>query len=142
MAKIKLELNSEDFDYVVDQLGIEIDVTEKKVLEIITKHFDLEKVLIDHFQRTFLCAVPVSSYVRDEGKTKLILSPDIKKKIGEYLEPYITRAVGNYIRTQNHTCEELIDASVKQHIASGIESGIQQYAELTSKKIAKAINQN
>ena len=133
------ELNSENFDYLVDQLGIEVDVTEKKVLEIITKHFDLEKILIDHFQRIFLCAVPVSSYVRDEGKTQLVLSPEIREKIGEYMEPYIKTAVGNYIRTQDYTCQRLINESVKQHIASGIEGGIKHYAKLTSEKIGKAL---
>ncbi len=134
MAKIHLTLDSDDFDNILDVLGLEVDVKQEKVKEMIAKSFDLEAMLIAQIRNIFISEG--TTYNGDKYKG---LTPEIKKLIYNELKPHIKNSVGNYVRTENHTCQKLIDSSVKKHIEEGIENGIRHYAKTLSEKLGRAM---
>ena len=134
MAKLTLTIDSDDFDYIAKELNIEVDVTQDKILEIINKNFNLEETISKQIRRNFLQEV---SDVKGQYR---YLMPEVCELIRKQMKPIIETQVGNYIRTEHHTAQQIVDEEVKKHIEIGIRNGIVAYAEKISKKLAESLN--
>ena len=67
---------------------------------------------------------------------------EIRRQVDEFLRERMPTAIGNYVRTVDHTASKIISDTVKKEIENGLRYGIQAYAKKQSEKIVKILSES